>query len=99
VLLLGGYDKGGDFSQLRPRLAARVAHVICFGKAAVHIAEHIGAEAAPRRVPDLAGAVQLAAALARPGQVVLLAPGCASFDEFRDYHERGARFRALVEAL
>jgi UDP-N-acetylmuramoylalanine--D-glutamate ligase len=37
--------------------------------------------------------------LARPGHVVVLAPGCASFDEFRDYHERGLRFRALVEAL
>jgi UDP-N-acetylmuramoylalanine--D-glutamate ligase len=99
VLLLGGYDKGGDFSALRPRLAARVARVICFGKAAATIADQLGAAAAPHQVPDLAGAVQLAAALARPGQVVVLAPGCASFDEFRDYHERGLRFRALVEAL
>lgn len=99
VLLLGGYDKGGDFTALRPRIAARVAHVICFGKAGAHIADQLGARAAPRRVPDLAGAVQLAAELARRGQVVVLAPGCASFDEFRDYHERGVRFRALVEAL
>ncbi len=50
-------------------------------------------------VADLAAAVQAAARAARPGQVVLLAPGCASFDEFRDYAQRGDRFRALVEDL
>ncbi len=99
VLLLGGYDKGGDFAALRPRIAARVAHVICFGAAGPHIAGQLGASAGARVVPGLATAVQLAAALARRDQVVVLAPGCASFDEFRDYHERGARFRALVEAL
>jgi UDP-N-acetylmuramoylalanine--D-glutamate ligase len=97
VLLLGGHDKGGDFAALRPRIAARVAHVIGFGAAGPHIAEQLGGRA--RIVPDLAAAVALAAELARPGAVVLLAPGCASFDEFRDYHERGVRFRALVEAL
>jgi UDP-N-acetylmuramoylalanine--D-glutamate ligase len=99
VLLLGGYDKGGDFAALRPRIAARVSDVICFGAAGPHIAAQLGASAGPRLVPDLAGAVQLAATLAQAGAVVVLAPGCASFDEFRDYHERGERFRALVEAL
>jgi UDP-N-acetylmuramoylalanine--D-glutamate ligase len=99
LLLLGGYDKGGDFTVLRPRLAARVAQVICFGKAGPPIADQLGAGVAAQRVPTLAAAVQRAAELARPGQVVVLAPGCASFDEFRDYAQRGARFRALVEAL
>jgi len=99
VLLLGGYDKGGDFTVLRPRIAARVAHVLCFGKAGPHIADQLGAGTGAAVVPDLAAAVRRAAALARPGQVVVLAPGCASFDEFRDYQERGARFRALVEGL
>jgi UDP-N-acetylmuramoylalanine--D-glutamate ligase len=50
-------------------------------------------------VSDLAAAVHNAADGARPGQVVILAPGCASFDEFRNYAERGERFRALVEDL
>jgi UDP-N-acetylmuramoylalanine--D-glutamate ligase len=99
VLLLGGYDKGGDFSALRPRIAERVAHVVCFGRAGSHIAEQLGPGVGAARVGDLLAAVQAADALARRGQVVVLAPGCASFDEFRDYHERGARFRALVEAL
>lgn len=98
VLLLGGYDKGGDFTALRSRLD-RVATVICFGKAGAAIAEQLGPSAGAERVPDLAAAVHRAAAVVRRGQVVVLAPGCASFDEFRDYHERGLRFRALVEAL
>jgi len=99
VLLLGGYDKGGDFAALRPRIAARVSHVVCFGGAGPHIAEQLGAAVGAHVVPDLAAAVRLAGGLARAGNVVVLAPGCASFDEFRDYHERGMRFRALVEAL
>jgi len=98
VLLLGGYDKGGDFAALAPRLG-RVAQLICFGTAGPTIAAQLGPAAAARLVPDLAAAVHAAAAAARPGQVVLLAPGCASFDEFRDYAERGTRFRALVEVL
>ncbi|MBX3026509.1 UDP-N-acetylmuramoyl-L-alanine--D-glutamate ligase [bacterium] len=98
VLLLGGYDKGGDFAALRPRIAARVARTICFGQAGPAIAAQLGGDLSPLVVPDLAAAVRHAAA-ARPGQVVVLAPGCASFDEFRDYAERGARFRALVEEL
>lgn len=98
VLLLGGYDKGGDFAALRPRIDARVAAVICFGAAGPSIAAQLG-ESGACVVPRLADAVRRAAERARPGQAVLLAPGCASFDEFRDYHERGQRFRALVEAL
>jgi UDP-N-acetylmuramoylalanine--D-glutamate ligase len=96
---LGGYDKGGDFSALRPRVAARATQLICFGRAGASIAAQLGGAAASCREPDLASAVQRAAEVARSGQVVVLAPGCASFDEFRDYHERGMRFRALVEAL
>lgn len=99
VLLLGGYDKGGDFRALRPRIAAHVAEVICFGKAGADIAGQIEPQPQRRVVAGLAEAVRMAAELARPGQVVLLAPGCASFDEFGDYHERGMRFRAWVEGL
>jgi UDP-N-acetylmuramoylalanine--D-glutamate ligase len=99
VLLLGGYDKGGDFRTLRPRIAERVAEVVCFGRAGQSIADQLGQAARPRVVARLADAVRLAAELARPGQVVVLAPGCASFDEFRDYHDRGQRFRAWVEGL
>ncbi len=99
VLLLGGYDKGGDFTALLPRIGAQVTHVLCFGKAGPHIRQQLGDTAPCLLVPDMAGAVRVAADVARAGQVVILAPGCASFDEFTDYAERGRRFRALVEAL
>lgn len=98
VLLLGGYDKGGDFSRLRPLLAGQGARVIAFGKAGPMIAEAL--DGLPvERSGGLADAVARAAESARPGDTVLLSPGCASFDEFSDYTERGRRFRALVEAL
>jgi UDP-N-acetylmuramoylalanine--D-glutamate ligase len=99
VLLLGGYDKGGDFRGLLPLIRARATAVICFGGAGPQIAQQLGGTPGVETVSDLVAAVTRAAHLAQPGQTVLLSPGCASFDEFRDYHERGQRFRALVEGL
>jgi UDP-N-acetylmuramoylalanine--D-glutamate ligase len=99
ILLLGGRDKGGDFAALRPAVTERVAHVICFGEAGPSIAGQLNGATRCSVVPDLARAVETAAAAAKAGQTVVLSPGCASFDEFRDYAERGQRFRALVEAL
>lgn len=98
VLLLGGHDKGGDFRALRELIRERVARVICFGAAGPKIARQLD-EAPCEVVANLDAAVARAAEVARPGQTVLLSPGCASFDEFRDYHERGQRFRALAEGL
>ncbi len=98
ILLLGGYDKGGDFTALSPLLRERAGRVICFGAAGPHIAAQIG-DVPSETVPDLAAAVAAAATHAVTGQTVLLSPGCASFDEFADYAERGRRFRTLVEAL
>lgn len=99
VLLLGGYDKGSDFRALLPFIRERASAVICFGGAGPKIAAQLGAAVCVEVVANLAAAVARAAQLAQPGQTVLLSPGCASFDEFRDYHERGQRFRALVEGL
>jgi UDP-N-acetylmuramoylalanine--D-glutamate ligase len=60
----------------------------------------VWASGVPReRLRDLAAAVRAATANSRPGDVVLLAPACASFDAFRDFEERGERFKALVEEL
>lgn len=106
VLLAGGYDKGLPFAELGRAVASRCSRVLLFGRTAAQIAAAIGEAAvelgaAPQveLVPDLAAAVARVAANARPGQVVLLSPACASFDQFRDFEERGDRFRQLVTAL
>jgi UDP-N-acetylmuramoylalanine--D-glutamate ligase len=99
VLLLGGQDKGGDFSVLRELLRERVARVVCFGADGPKIAAQIEGATPVKVVAHLADAVALAASRAEKGQVVLLAPGCGSFDEFTDYTDRGRRFRAEVERL
>lgn len=103
TLLLGGYDKGGDFASLAPELTGRLRGLVLFGAAA----DKIGAQLRPvlhgaipiRQVATLADAVVAATDGAESGDVILLSPGCASFDEFENYSARGRRFRELVEAL
>ncbi|HET9480833.1 MAG TPA: UDP-N-acetylmuramoyl-L-alanine--D-glutamate ligase [Candidatus Polarisedimenticolia bacterium] len=103
VLLLGGYDKGGDFESLRrpmrtPPVCLRA--LVTFGKAGDDIARRLEG-AAPQivRSASLADAVRAAAELAIPGDVVLLAPGCASFDAYSGFEKRGEDFRMIVETL
>jgi len=99
VLLAGGYDKGSDFSVLQPLLKKHVKHLVLFGAAAPKIDAQLGDAVARSLCSDLASAVRAAARQAVPGDVVLLSPGCASFDEFTDYSARGRKFREVVEAL
>lgn len=99
ILLAGGYDKGGDFSELLPVLRQHAKCVVAFGAAGALVERQLGPHFRVERAQGLEHAVQLAADIARPGDVVLLSPGCASFDEFRDYAHRGDRFREIVEAL
>jgi UDP-N-acetylmuramoylalanine--D-glutamate ligase len=99
ILLAGGHDKGGDFRVLAPLLRARVKHVVFFGAAGPQINVQLSGAAPSSIAPDLAAAVRRAATLARPGDTVLLSPGCASFDEFTDYAARGRRFREIVQSL
>ena len=87
-LILGGLSKGQDFSALRGR--ARAIYLIG------EDAERIGREAGGQPCGDLATAVSRARAAAGPGEVVLLSPACASFDQFADFEARGRAFRALV---
>lgn len=101
-MILGGKDKGGDFSALVPLLQERAAAVLTIGQAAARIEEQIAGAGVPvLRAERLEAAVREAARLAaaRGGGVVLLAPACASFDQYRHYEERGEHFRALVAAL
>jgi len=100
-LILGGSRKGIPFERLAKRAAASgVAQAYLIGDSADEIAEALAAEGVRFTYSrDLATAVQDAFRDADPGEVVLLSPACASYDQFRDFEERGERFRELVDAL
>jgi UDP-N-acetylmuramoylalanine--D-glutamate ligase len=95
-LIAGGRGKGQDFSPLAPLVAERCRAVYLIGEDAERIAGAL-AGVAIRRCGTLQAAVEAARAAARPGQVVLLSPACASYDQYSDFEARGKHFRALVE--
>jgi UDP-N-acetylmuramoylalanine--D-glutamate ligase len=98
VLILGGSEKFTDLSELLPVLRGCRA-VVCQGEAGPRIAAYLeekGWGDVVHRAPDLKEAVRRAGALARSGDVVLLSPGCASFDQFSGYAERGEAFTRFV---
>ncbi len=96
VLLLGGQAKGDAFSELVPFL--KPWRVITFGGSGPQIAEELeAAGAAVTRAGSMKEAVEKARQLARAGEVVLLSPGCASFDEFKNFEHRGQVFRELAQ--
>jgi len=97
--ILGGSLKGGGFAGLRASAAARCRACYLIGEAAERIEADLGDAIPTLRCGDLETAFEAARADARPGEVVLLSPACASFDQFEDYEARGDRFRALVEGL
>jgi len=98
-LILGGRGKGQDFGELRGPVAERCASVHLIGEDAARIRAALGdAVPATFRDADLEHAVLHARHLARPGDVVLLSPACASFDQFPDFEARGDAFRRLVGA-
>ena len=93
--ILGGSLKGGGFRGLR-EAAARCRALYLIGQAEDELAADLEGAAALHHCGDLATAVDAAARAAGPGDVVLLSPACASYDEYTDYEERGAHFRRLV---
>lgn len=100
VWIAGGLNKGLSFDELAPLVKERVRAVVTIGTSGPEIAElcrSLGVETVEAGVLDRA--VPLAAALAKPGDTVLLSPACASMDQFRDYAERGEAFRHAVAAL
>jgi UDP-N-acetylmuramoylalanine--D-glutamate ligase len=99
VVILGGRFKGGDFRDLLEPLESRQATVVAIGEARPRIAEALGGRVAVHEAGDMNGAVRTAFASASPGQTVVLAPACASFDMFRDYAERGRVFKQEVLRL
>jgi UDP-N-acetylmuramoylalanine--D-glutamate ligase len=102
-LILGGKDKGSDYTTLVPLVRERVKTVITIGSAAEKIERQFAGVAPIEAKIESAGTMQQAVATARKlataGDTVLLAPACASFDQFRNYEERGRVFKELVQAL
>ena len=99
VLLLGGRDKNGDFTALRELITQRVRAVVVMGEAADKIAKQIQGTVPVHAAERMEPAVRTAASLAREGDIVLLSPGCASFDQFANYEERGEAFKSAVRKL
>jgi len=99
-LILGGRAKGEDFVPFARELPDNVVGVYLVGEAAGELVDAFDAAARPStRAGTLARAVELAVADARPGDVVLLSPACASYDQFANFEERGEEFRRLVANL
>jgi UDP-N-acetylmuramoylalanine--D-glutamate ligase len=98
-LILGGKDKGSDYTVLHELLRQRVKRVYTIGAAAAKIESQIQGAAEVLRAETLENAVRLAGAAAAAGDVVLLAPACASFDQFQSYEHRGRVFKETVHSL
>jgi UDP-N-acetylmuramoylalanine--D-glutamate ligase len=98
-LILGGKDKNSDYTQLTDLLRERVRAIYTIGSAAAKIETHLRGVVSIRSCGTLDKAVAAAAAAAHPGEVVLLAPACSSFDQFESYEHRGRVFKELVNEL
>ncbi|MGH8011138.1 MAG: UDP-N-acetylmuramoyl-L-alanine--D-glutamate ligase [Candidatus Binataceae bacterium] len=99
ILLAGGVDKGGDYAPLRPLLSTRAKLLVLYGAAREKMRAALDGAITITVANTLAEAVNIAAANARPGDTVMLSPACSSFDQFRDYAERGHIYQELVRAL
>jgi len=98
-LILGGKDKGSDYTVLNDLLRQRVKRVYTIGAAAEKIESHIKGAAEIVHAETLENAIRRASAVAQPGDIVLLAPACASFDQFQSYNHRGRVFKEVVHSL
>jgi len=99
LVILGGKDKGSDYTVLQKPLRERAILALLIGAAADKIEKQIAGSVAIERAGTLERAVEAAAMAARSGDVVLLAPACASFDQFENYEHRGQVFKQLVMSI
>jgi UDP-N-acetylmuramoylalanine--D-glutamate ligase len=99
ILIAGGQGKGADFEPLVPAVKQRVKATILIGQAREKLQAILQGVCPTQAAASLDEAVEVAAAAAAPGDVVLLSPACASFDMFRDFEERGRVFKAVVKRL
>ena len=98
-LILGGQDKGGEFSILLPHIKNKVKRVIAYGDAANIIKTALRDAVKLKIVFSLKDAVKTCHNHAQPGDVILLSPGCASFDQFENFEERGKFFKTVVNEM
>jgi UDP-N-acetylmuramoylalanine--D-glutamate ligase len=99
IVILGGKDKGSPYTPLAEPLRARARKAVLIGESAEKIARELGDAVPWVEAGTLERAVKIAAADAQPGDVVLLAPACSSFDQFQDYEHRGRAFKQFVQQL
>ena len=99
LILLGGKDKGSDYTVLQKALREKAILALLIGAAAEKIEKQITGSVAIERAGTMERAMEIASHAARPGDVVLLAPACASFDQFENYEHRGRVFKDLVHQL
>jgi len=99
VILLGGRDKGNDYSRLVDLVKQNVRAIVAIGESADKVEKAFAAVKPTTKVTSIQGAVATAQRLAQPGDVVVLSPACASFDWFENYEHRGRVFKELVNKL
>jgi len=98
-IILGGRDKGSDYVPLREPLRQKAKAALLIGAAAPLIAQALDSAVPLVESGDVTGAVRYARSHASAGDVVLLAPACASFDQFKNFEERGLHFKQVVAEL
>lgn len=100
VLILGGKDKGNDYTEIEPLVKEKVKAIVCMGKDNSKLLDFFGGKVSEiRDTHSLEEAVKTCSELAEDGDTVLLSPCCASFDLFKSYEDRGAQFKAAVRAM
>lgn len=99
ILIAGGKDKAGDFTALRSLVRERVKHLVLIGEAASKIRKALDGAVEMSDAQSMQEAVTMCGSIAQAGDVILLAPACASFDMFQDYGHRGRVFKDAVRAM
>ena len=99
VLMLGGRDKAGDFTRLAPLVKEKVTRIVAFGECKAKVVQQLSGSATVVEAGSLEEAVNGAFVASEKGGVVLFSPGCASFDMFQNYEDRGRQFKGVVEKL
>jgi len=99
IVIMGGEGKGSPYSPLKSLIKKNVKHILLIGEDAPKIQKELRGVVPMERLRNLTKAVPRAARIAEPGDVVLLSPACASFDQYNNYEERGRHFKMLVRGL